>query len=98
VIRHVSLLTFADDTTDEQVRAIETALATLPARLPQLRSYAIGRDLAINAGNASFGVVADFATVDDYLAYRDDPEHRRIITELIAPVLAGRTAVQYEIG
>lgn len=98
MIRHVALLTFVEGTTDAQVHAIETALATLPGRLPQLRGYAIGRDLAINEGNASFGVVAEFAGVDDYLAYRDDVEHRRIITELIAPVLAGRTAVQYEIS
>ena len=98
MIRHIALLTFVDGTTAAQVHAMETALATLPARLPQLRGYAIGRDLAINEGNATFGVVAEFATVDDYLAYRDDPEHRRIIAELIAPVLAARTAVQYEIG
>lgn len=98
MIRHIALLTFAEGTTDAHVRAIESALATLPGRLPQLHRYAIGRDLAINEGNASFGVVAEFANVDDYLAYRDDAEHRRIIAELVAPVLAARTAVQYEIG
>jgi Stress responsive A/B Barrel Domain len=98
VIRHIALLTFVEGTTDAEVHAIESALATLPARLSQLRAYAVGRDLALNEGNATFGVVADFATVEDYVAYRDDAEHRRIITELIAPVLAGRTAVQYEIA
>ena len=97
VIRHIALLTFVEDTTDEQVRAVRDALATLPARLPQLRSYAIGPDLGINAGNASFAVVAEFATVDDYFAYRDDGEHRRIIAEVIAPILAARTGAQYEI-
>jgi hypothetical protein len=97
VIRHVALLTFVDGATEEQVRAIEEALSTLPARLPQLRAYAIGRDLGINAGNASFAVVAEFANVDDYVAYRDDAEHRRIIAELISPVLAARTGAQYDV-
>jgi Stress responsive A/B Barrel Domain len=97
VIRHVALLTFVDGATEEQVRAIEEALSTLPARLPQLRAYAIGRDLGINAGNASFAVVAEFANIDDYVAYRDDPEHRRIIAELISPVLAARTGAQYDV-
>jgi Stress responsive A/B Barrel Domain len=97
VIRHVALLTFVDGATEGQIRAIEDALSTLPARLPQLCSYAIGRDLAINAGNASFAVVADFANVDDYVAYRDDTEHRRIIAELISPILAARTGAQYDI-
>jgi hypothetical protein len=98
VIRHVALLTFVDGATEEQVRAIEDALSTLPARLPQLRAYAIGRDLGINAGNASFAVVAEFANIDDYVAYRDDPEHRRIIAELISPILAARTGAQYDVS
>ena len=97
MIRHVALLTFVDGATEEQVRAIEDALSTLPARLPQLRAYVIGRDLALNEGNASFAVVADFASVDDYIAYRDDTEHRRIIAELISPILAARTGAQYDV-
>jgi hypothetical protein len=96
VIRHVSVLTFADGTTDDQVAAIEAALATLPVRLA-VRRYEFGPDLELAADNASFGIVADFETLDGYLAYRDDPEHRRILAELIRPVLAGRAAVQYEI-
>jgi hypothetical protein len=97
VIRHVALLTFVDGATDTQVRAIEDALSALPARLPQLRAYAIGRDLGINVGNASFAVVAEFANIDDYVAYRDDAEHRRIIAELISPILAARAGAQYDI-
>jgi len=96
VIRHVSLLTFSPDATDQQVAAIEVALSALPVRLPGLRAYAFGRDAGINPDQASFAVVADFDTVDDYVAYRDDPEHRRILGELIAPILAARTAAQYE--
>ena len=97
MIRHISLLTFTPDATDGQVDAIAQALSTLPARLPNLRAYSFGLDAGINPDQASFAVVADFDTVDDYLAYRDDPEHRRILAELITPILASRTAAQYEI-
>jgi stress responsive alpha/beta barrel protein len=96
VIRHVSLLTFVDDVRADQVEAIERALHGLPERLA-IRAYAFGRDLALNDGNAGFGIVADFDDVGDYFAYRDDPEHQRILAELIKPVLAQRTAVQYEV-
>ena len=98
MIRHIALLTFVEGTTDAQVQAVDDALSTLPARLPQVRAYVIGRDLGINDGNASFAVAADFASVDDYIAYRDDAEHRRIIAELITPILAARTGAQYEIS
>ena len=96
MIRHIALLTFFDDATDAQIQEVAIALSALPDRLPQLEAYTIGRDLGVNAGNASFAVVADFATVEDYLVYRDDPEHRRIITELIAPILASRVGAQFE--
>ncbi len=97
MIRHIALLTFADSTTDSHMQAIADALSTLPALLPQLTSYVIGPDLGLSDGNASFAIVAEFLTVADYVAYRDHPEHRRIISEMIAPVLAARAGVQYEI-
>jgi hypothetical protein len=97
VIRHIVLLTFADTATDAQIQAVADALSTLPARLPQLRKYVIGRDLGLNDANATFAVTADFDDVGGYIAYRDDPEHKRIIAELIAPIVAARTAAQYEI-
>ena len=43
-----------------------------------------------------FAVVADFDDVAGYVTYRDDPEHQRIIAELIRPHLASRVAAQYE--
>jgi hypothetical protein len=93
----VSVLTFIESATDEQVRAIESALATLPARIPSLRAYAFGSDLGLSAdGNADFAVVADFDDIAGYESYRDDPEHRRILAEHIRPILAGRAAAQYE--
>jgi hypothetical protein len=97
VIRHVSLLKFNDGTSDAQVDAIAAALADLPGRLPQLTHYAYGRDIAINNGNYDFAVVAECDTVEGYLGYRDDPEHQRILRELIGPVLASRAAVQYRV-
>jgi hypothetical protein len=97
VIRHIALLTFTEGTTDAQVQAIVDALSTLPAQIPQLQSYSIGRDLGLGEGNASFAVVADCATVDDFIEYRDNPEHRRVVADFIDPVLTARTAVQYEL-
>jgi hypothetical protein len=98
VIRHVVLLAFVDTATDDQIQAVEDALRALPARLPELRAYVIGRDLRLSDANAAFAVVADFDDVDGYVTYRDDSEHKRIIAELISPILASRTAVQYEIS
>ena len=94
MIRHVSLLTFEDGA---DYAPFAAAIKALPGRLP-IRNYQIGPDVGINQGNATFAVVADFDTVDDYLQYRDDPEHQRILKELAVPILVSRTVVQYEVA
>lgn len=96
-VRHVVLFTWRDTTTTEQVEAVATALRRLPEVIPGIRRFELGADLAINDGNADFAVVADFASLEDYLAYRDHPEHRAVVTDVIAPLLASRTAVQHRL-
>ena len=95
MIRHVSVLTFADDATDEQIDAVATALRALPATIPELRDYRVGRDLGIDPGNGSFVVIGDFDDEDGYRAYRDHPDHVAVARAHILPILAGRTAAQY---
>ena len=97
MFRHIVLLRFTDDTTAKDVRALTVALNALPSQIPQIRDYRIGTDLGLAEENAHFAIVADFDDVVGYVAYRDDPEHQRVISKLIRPFLASRTAAQYEI-
>src|SRR6478735_4883731 len=83
---HIAVFRFKPGTTDQQVDAIERGLAGLPARLPEMRSYAYGRDLRIVEGNGDFAVVAEFDDEAAWLVYQKDEEHRRVIDQLIVPV------------
>jgi hypothetical protein len=95
MLRHVVCLQFKPEATAADRHAIANALAALPARIPQLRDYRCGTDAGIAEGNFDFAVVADVDDVEGFAAYRDDPEHQRIIAELIRPILARRAAVQF---
>lgn len=97
VIRHVVLLTFLDGTPTERIDEIADALRSLPAAIPELQRYVVGKDLGLAADNADLVVVADVDDIDGYAAYRDHPAHMHVITALIRPVLAVRTAVQHEL-
>ncbi|HEX4815683.1 MAG TPA: Dabb family protein [Nonomuraea sp.] len=97
MIRHIVLFTWTGDATDEQKAAVAAGLRELPGLIPQLRSYTVGPDAGINQGNHDFAVVADFDSVDDYLAYRDHPRHQAVIAERIRPILATRAAVQLSV-
>jgi len=96
MFRHIVLLTLTEDAPETSRQAILDGLATLPGRIPSLRSYTFGVDAGINDGNADVVAVADFDDADGYLIYRDHEAHRQVVSDLIKPVLASRAAVQYE--
>lgn len=95
--RHIVLLKFADSATPGQRAAVARELGRLPAVIPELRGgYAVGADAGVAEGNHDLAVVADFASAEEYLVYRDHPAHQEVIARWIRPILAGRAALQYE--
>ncbi len=97
-LRHVVTLTFRDDTSDDDVAAIVSALRALPPQIPALKNYVVGADIGRSDGNSTVGIVADFDDWDGYVAYRDHPAHVAVGVDLVAPVLTGRGAVQHELS
>jgi hypothetical protein len=96
MIRHTVLFKWTGQATEEQKQAAHDQLATLPSLVPSVRAFALGTDAGLNQGNFEFAVTADFDDEAGYLAYRDDPGHRDIVTRFIAPILAERAAIQFE--
>jgi hypothetical protein len=94
-VRHVVTFGFRDGTTEEEIAAVTGALEALPAAIAEIREYHVGPDLGLNDGNHQYAVVADFATAEDYLVYRDHPAHLAVIAERIRPILESRAAVQF---
>jgi hypothetical protein len=97
MFRHVVLFTFTPQTTTEQQEELALQLRTLPGAIGEIRDYHVGLDAGLNPGNNQFAVVADFDNVEDYLVYRDNPVHRKIIETYVQPIVATRAAVQYEL-
>ena len=97
MLRHVVCLQFKAETTAAQRQALADALATLPARIPEIRNYTFGSDAGLADGNHDFAIVADFDDAEAWARYQHDPEHQRILAELVRPVIAARAAVQFSI-
>lgn len=91
------LLRWVDGVDPVAVEAVLEGLRGLPAAIPEIRSYVVGPDVGLADDNYDVAVVADFDSVDGYLVYRDHPAHRAVIEERIAPILAGRAAVQHDV-
>jgi Stress responsive A/B Barrel Domain len=97
MFRHVVLFTWTPDATEAQKHALAGELRKLPAVIAEIRLYHVGPDAGINPGNCDFAVVADFDDADGYLAYRDHPLHREVVKNYVDPIVARRSAVQYQI-
>jgi len=93
-MRHVVCFRFKPDTTTEQVVAMAQALEELPGLIPEIADYRVGPDLGINETSWDFAVCADFASTEDYLTYRDHPEHVARIQAVVLPLVDERASVQ----
>ncbi len=96
MFRHIVLLKLVDSTTPAEITEIRDALRGLPEVIDEIRHYEIGIDRGLAEGNASICVVGDFDSPEDYLAYANHPAHLALIAERIKPILAQRSAIQFD--
>jgi hypothetical protein len=96
VIRHCVMFSFSEGATEEQKEAVRAALHRLPDLIPEIRAYRFGDDLGLREDTYDFVVTADFDDVDGFLVYRDHPDHQKVATEVIGPIVQKRAAVQFE--
>ena len=94
MIRHVAVFRWKPGTTAEQVQALSAWLAELPGLIPEISAYAFGPDAGLRPGSADYAVVADFEDAEAYLRYAEHPAHRRVIDELLNPMVESRAAAQ----
>ena len=97
MIRHIVLFRWKEGVGADHVEATKRGLSEMPAKIPQIKNYRFGSNLGVNPGTFDFGVVADFASLDDYLVYRDHPDHKAFIAAHTADYISERAAIQYEI-
>ncbi len=96
MFRHVVMVKFTPEATDEQKQALREGLATMPEQIPEVRAYRFGDDAGVSADNYDFVVVADFEGQDGFLTYWDHPAHQKLVADLLRPIVAARAAVQHE--
>jgi len=98
-LRHVVMFRFREDATHDQREALARGLSGMPTATGAIGvdAYRHGPDLGLNAASFDYVVVADFASVEDYLTYRDHPDHQALIRDLVTPIVAERASVQYDL-
>lgn len=96
MFRHVVMFKWNDGVEEAHIAATSAALTALVATIPEVGDYRHGPDVNMTSGNFDYVVVGEYASADDYVVYRDHPDHKALIQKYIAPHISARAAVQYE--
>lgn len=96
MFRHVVMFKWNDDVDEAHIEATGAALTALAATIPQVGDYRHGRDVQMTEGNFDYVIVGEYASADDYVVYRDHPDHQALIKQYIAGRVSARAAVQYD--
>lgn len=95
MFRHVLLLTMRDDVDESQVDALIEALRALPAQIPEIVSYRVGRDLGLRDDTADVALVAEYADEASWRTYLAHRAHRAVVADHVEPIVARRQSVQF---
>ena len=79
MFRHVVMMKLQETSTDADLTAIIDGLSTLPALVPEILSYSIGRDLDVQEGSYDLVIVADFEDRAAFDAYNANQDHLDVI-------------------
>lgn len=96
MFRHVVMVRWSEEATEERKQALWQGLAGLPDQIPGIQAYRFGGDVGLAPDNYDFVVVADFEDRNGYLTYRDHPAHEKLVADLLRPIVSARAAVQHE--
>lgn len=96
MIRHVVLLKWNEGVEAAHVAAAKAALGRLPSVIPEIVSFSNGPDLHAVPANYDYVVTADFVTIEDFLIYREHPEHQKFVAAYLTDHCQ-RVAVQFNL-
>ncbi len=95
MIRHIAVFRFKKDTTEEIIDHIDAVVSTLPDIVDEIVAFQAGRSAGITDTSWDYGVVADFASAEDYRRYAAHPDHVAIVENDVAPHLIEVSRIQF---
>ena len=84
MLKHVVVLKFKPGTHDSDITDIEKGLASLPARIPEIKRYIFGPDILRSERSYDFALVSEFEDQDAMDRYQTHPYHFAVLNKIKA--------------
>jgi heme-degrading monooxygenase HmoA len=98
VIKHVVLLTWNEDVSQEQIDTVTAEFRALGDEIEEVAGYEFGQDARIYKGNADYALVAEFKNEADLKAYVVHPRHQELLAKVTGPILKSFLSVQFNVS
>lgn len=83
---HIATVTFNESADEARIAAFQQSMERMLGGIPQVRSYWHGPNVGDRSTHADYGVVVEFADVNDFETYRQHPAHKAFIEGVLAPL------------
>lgn len=95
MIRHIVLVKFKPDTSENQIAGLLDGLSSLTQDLPGATGFAGGKSTSPENLERGYhhGFVIDFDSWADLAAYADDPRHKALGAEIVEHAIGGLDGV-----
>lgn len=81
MIRHIVMFNWKPETDEDTPSKVEQGFMHMRDTIKEVVSMQCGADLSLADGNFDYAMIADFASVEDWQAYRDHPKHIAFVQE-----------------
>jgi len=78
MLMHCLTVKFKESASPEEIEVFHAALAALPEQTGIPLSTRLGRDIGERPTNAHFGLVTEFASVEDFYRFLNHPAHQAV--------------------
>jgi len=86
---------FQNDLLKSEIRdQIKNSLLGLKEKIAALKQIEVGNNFELNAASYDLGLITRFGSYDDFLIYRDHPEHQKVVG-LVRANTVDRAVVDY---
>jgi heme-degrading monooxygenase HmoA len=84
MIKHVIVIKFKPDASEEDKKLFEEMLGKLPSVIPEIKGFLFGRDVVRSERSYDFALVSDFEDLKALERYRVHPEHVKVLQHVRA--------------
>jgi len=97
VIEHIVLFMVRSGAEPDQIERMLDGLRSLKTVVPGIRELTCGANFSNRSRGFTHGLYIRFESRADMEAYSAHPEHQRVVTERIRPIVDDLLALDYEV-